>query len=76
MEKSEPRKALWNNPTKPVGVDVEQSHFSEQTQLNRKVPSNVSMVNINPSNNIEFWVIKSLCTENSIVRTNINANPI
>lgn len=29
MKKRKPREALGNDPTKPVGVDVEQSKFCE-----------------------------------------------
>jgi hypothetical protein len=76
VKKRKPRECLGNDPTKPVGVDVEQSNFCQQTQLDRNVPGNVSVVKINASHNSERRVVKSPRAENTIVSTNVETNPI
>lgn len=76
MKKCKPGETLRNDPTESVCVDVEQRNIGQQAQLDWKIPSDITVVDINTSNNFQCWVIKSRSTENSIVGTNIGTDPI
>ncbi|KAL9265390.1 hypothetical protein AKJ16_DCAP22125, partial [Drosera capensis] len=45
-EQLESGEGFWDGPTEAVGVDVEEGKISEETQLGREVPGNVSMVEV------------------------------
>lgn len=76
MHKLKLRDALGDDSTKPVGVDVEKCKISQQPQLCRQVPSNVSMVEINTSNHLHLGVIERGSAEDSIIGTHISTNPV
>ncbi|CAN1133541.1 hypothetical protein LINPERHAP2_LOCUS7733 [Linum perenne] len=68
-------KRLGNDPAKPVRVEMQQGQVSQQPQLRGEVPSDVSVVEIDTSDDIQFRAVDRLGAEDSRVRANIRPNP-
>ncbi|CAN0879001.1 hypothetical protein LINGRAHAP2_LOCUS12787, partial [Linum grandiflorum] len=64
-----------NDPAKPIRVQMQQRQICQQTQLRREIPRNISMVQINPGNNIQLRVIHRRGTKHSFIRAHIRPHP-
>lgn len=67
MEKPQLRDAFGDDPTEPVAVKVEKRSIAQQTELRREVAGNVSVVEINASNDTQGRIVWRHGAENAIV---------
>lgn len=67
---------MRNSPAEAVGVDVEQCKISEQTQLLRQVPGDVSMVEINAGDGVDRRIVQSRRAEYPGVVTHGRSDPV
>lgn len=65
-----------DSPTKPVGIDVEETEICEKSQLCREVPGNVSVVKVDAGYRADFGVVRRRSAEDSSVLAHIRSNPI
>lgn len=76
MEELQAAKSFGNDSTESVGVDVEDSKICKSAELSWKVASNISVIEINASNNPDGGIGRRRCTENTRVGANISAIPV